>query len=620
MTRLASLPPLLLPAPRSLKLFGQRRAFPDRPGINSDDESLYDLARRWLDARPCAGRQADILLRTEEGAVRHPGAFSLRLELSGAARVFARDRAGFIHALGLLRQLRRQYGPELPTMLVEDRPAFGVRGVMLDISRDRVPTMQHLFDAIDQFAELRINHLQLYTEHTFAYAEHEEVWHGWSPMTGDEIRRLDERCRSLGITLAANQNCFGHLAPWLRRPRYASLAEIEGNETVWKFYHWDRKGPFSLCPTDPGSLVFVRGLLSELLPHFSSGLVNINCDETFDVGQGRSKDAVASRGGRVYLDYLAGVNAIVRELGSRGMFWADVALSHPESLDAIPGDLIRLAWGYEPDADFANWCRVLRARDGCDVWVCPGTSSWRSFTGRTGERRGNMDRAAREGLEGGASGLLACDWGDVGHRQQWPISMHGIANAAEAAWNGDGAATHERLHAESLHAFGDRSLRIGAWLESLGALDADLRSIAGPTAPDGTPGRLRNATAFFHDYHLAWEDPFRPGDAGMWGEVADRSAALARERPDLGPLLNDELDHACRCVRAAAWRGSLRRREQANTGARADLRDLIREVMADHARLWGVRSRTGGLLNSASHDARALEEIERLLAAARSVA
>ena len=81
---------------------------------------------------------------------------------------------------------------------------------------------------------------------------------------------------------------------WLKHPRYLPLAESpDGAQTPWGF-RWD--GPFSLCPTDPAVLDFLAGLYAELLPNFTSGLFNVGCDETFDIGQGRSR-AEAERHG-----------------------------------------------------------------------------------------------------------------------------------------------------------------------------------------------------------------------------------------------------------------------------------------------------------------------------------
>ena len=77
----------------------------------------------------------------------------------------------------------------LPACRIEDWPDFAVRGVMLDVSRDRVPSMPTLRDLVDRLAGWKINQLQLYMEHTFAYAGHEDVWRHADPYTADDMRR-----------------------------------------------------------------------------------------------------------------------------------------------------------------------------------------------------------------------------------------------------------------------------------------------------------------------------------------------------------------------------------------------------------------------------------------------
>ncbi len=385
-------PPLLLPRPRRVELLG---------GLVECGPQVA-VARTRLD--PGAGRE-DYRLQIREP---EPGEerWSRRSGGEPVVMIGANSDAGYRHGRATLAQLRRQYGTRLPAVEIADGPAFATRGVMLDISRDRVPTMEHLFETVELLASLKFNHLQLYTEHTFAYAGHEEAWRGWSPITPDEIRSLDAHCRELGVELSANQNCFGHLARWLNLPKYKHLAETHGD---WVFENatesFPRHGPFSVCPVDPASEEFIAGLLDQLLPCFGSRLVNIGCDETFDVGFGRSAAAVKERGrAAVYFEFVSKICAAVRKHGKRPMFWADIALSDPGAVGRIPEDMVCLAWDYEPTARFGEWCRVLRSA-GRETWVCPGTSSWRSLTGRTGERRGNLPGAGGGGRGGGVAGF-----------------------------------------------------------------------------------------------------------------------------------------------------------------------------------------------------------------------
>jgi len=117
---------------------------------------------------------------------------------------------------------------------------------------------------IDQLAEWKINQLQLYMEHTFAYCKHQTVWKNASPITADDIRTLDAYCRKRFIDLVPHQNSLGHMERWLTHPEYQQLAEaLDGAQTPWG-YRW--KGPFSLCPTDPATIEFSFRLIRRTLP------------------------------------------------------------------------------------------------------------------------------------------------------------------------------------------------------------------------------------------------------------------------------------------------------------------------------------------------------------------
>ena len=71
---------------------------------------------------------------------------------------------------------------------------------MLDISRGRVPKLETLLELAEHLADFKINELQLYTEHTFAYQQYKSVWQSWGALTGEEIRQLDARCRNSALT------------------------------------------------------------------------------------------------------------------------------------------------------------------------------------------------------------------------------------------------------------------------------------------------------------------------------------------------------------------------------------------------------------------------------------
>jgi len=455
---------------------------------------------------------------------------------------------------------------------------------MLDVTRDRVPTMAHLLATVRLLASWKIDHLQLYTEHAFAYAGHEEVWRDASPITPAEMDRLVAFAAEHGIAVAANQNCFGHMERWLAHPRYAGLGEMAPDET-WTWHGREFRGGFSLCPGDPASLALVRELLAHLVQHASAPVVNVGCDETIDLGRGRSRAECARRGrAAVYADHVAAVCAAVRELGRRPQIWADIALEDPAILDLLGDDCAYLAWGYEADSPFGDWAAQLAGRE---WWVCPGTACWRGFAGRTGARRGSIVAAAGAGLASGATGMMVTAWGDEGHRQQWPTTLAGIAEAADAAWTGEGGYDPR---AGGRFAFGCDAL--GVWLDDLGAVEADLAAAAIWPDPRGRSGSLRNNTPHFRDLHTAFADDARPGGCERWGACEGDYAALGDSLPGgLDEVVADECRFALHSARVALARAIERR-----GGPRAEVDPAA--LVAEHERLWRARSRPGGLSES----------------------
>ena len=454
---------------------------------------------------------------------------------------------------------------------------FTYRAYMLDISRDKVPTMSTLRLIVELLARFGYNQLQLYIEHAFAYSAHEAVWRNASPLTAAEIRQLDACCAMNGIELVPNQNSFGHMERWLSLPEYNALAELPqgGAMTPWGTV---KKDPTTLCPTDPRTLEFLDGLYAELLPNFGSRLFNIGCDETFDLlsPSGRSAAAVMEKGaGRVYLDFLKQVADLVRRHGRRPMFWGDMILKHPELVPELPTDMVALDWGYEGNHPFMEEAAKFQAA-GLDFYVCPGTSSWNSLAGRIENMRENLEAAERAGSQFGAKGYMVTDWGDGGHWQPLAASLPGLILGGAFASEGPSAAKmnlEEALDAAMGVPLGGTLLRLGTLYLRGGALRANaselFRILAGDRGYSRHPGLTDSVLAEI-------------------SSIAEgcRHAASTFTSPTLygqGAVWAEEIVHIANLVDAACNRRDERR---------------LRFLREDHARVWRLRNREGGLADS----------------------
>ena len=516
-------------------------------------------------------------------------------------RIAAAEPRGLLHGVATFAQILRERMPALPCLHIGDAPDLARRGFMLDVSRDRVPTQASLEALVERMASLKLNVLQLYTEHTFAYPGHETVWGEASPLTPAEIRALDAFCAERGVELVPNQNSFGHMERWLRHPAYRALGELP-------------EGGACLFPSEEAAR-FVASLYDALLPCFASRRVHAGCDETFDLGRGRSAAACAERGtGRVYLDFLLRLLADLQMRERHVEFWGDIVLQHPELIGELPTRGITAdAWFYEapqdpdavPDAVVAAMSRFGYTREllsgfaghaprfaeaGIPFQVCPGTSSWNTFVGRFTNSRENVRDAVAWGLRSGAEGMLLTDWGDNGHHQPPAVSFAPLAYAAAVSWGfarNEARDPGELAAALGLHVF--RDARLAETALALG--DAHL----------ATGLASMNATPFFVAFRL----PLAPAKVGILlrgrpeearlRATAEHLDALAARLGGDAPAERD-LRQAALLARHGTWR--LLRGQLDRGPDRAELaRDLDLRI-AEQRERWLATSRPGGLRDS----------------------
>ncbi len=597
--------PFLWPAPQTIKPFtGQ---FPIKDGlilylVNTRPDDILFSVKRLKDQisqrhhvnwniqiyQGSKNKAPAIYFQVISEIFKNPQSYRLIIRPDNIS-LTAMDPAGFFYGIITLIQIIQQNLEELPCLEIVDCPDYVTRGVMLDISRDRVPTMETLYYLVDRLADWKINQLQLYTEHTFAYSRHALVWENYSPMTAEEILLLDQYCRERFIELVPNQNSFGHMHRWLKHSNYAHLAEIHGKfESPWG----PMEGPFSLSPILPESVEFLSGLYDELLPNFHSRLFNVGCDETVDLGKGKSKAACDEKGtGSVYLDFLLKIQNEVSKRNHVMQFWGDIILEHPGLISQLPDNAIALEWGYEETHPFDGHGRQF-AESGIPFYVCPGTSAWNSIAGRTDNALNNLRLAAKCGLDNGALGYLITDWGDNGHWQQLPISFLGFLAGAGYSWAYQANKEGDIQRALNYFAFYDPTEAAGELVYVLGNLYKEI-GITIHNASTLFQAMQTSLSAIKADLHLH-EYRIDQVLATLQNSklIFSRGKFLTKD----GDKIADELlftirllEHACKRIEYTDGKG---KREELFT----DIEDLVVEF----ERLWLMRSRRGGLEDSIS--------------------
>ncbi len=376
------------------------------------------------------------------------------------------SRQGIYYSVVSLKVLKQNYDGNIPCANIEDSPDLAVRGVMLDISRNKVPTFETLIGITQLLADLKYNHLELYVEgFSFAYPSFKKLWEGKeTPITGEEIQKLDAFCRVHFIDLVPNQNSLGHMTAWLATDEYKDLAECPNGYKMMGIM--SMKG--TLDPSDTRSIELITKMTEDLVPNYSSSNFNVNLDEPFELGKGKSKELCKKIGeGEVYLEYAKKLHTMLAQKNKKMMMWGDIVMRHPELISQIPKDVTLLDWGYESSYPYEKHCKILQA-SGLDYMVCPGTNSWTSITGRTDNMLATIEVATINAVKYGAKGMLLTDWGDMGHWQYLPVSYAGFTVGGALSWNSSSSKDIDLGTFLSSYVFRDKSSVMGDLVLDLG--------------------------------------------------------------------------------------------------------------------------------------------------------
>jgi hexosaminidase len=424
----------LIPVPKKIQLTGGYFVFPPLLAFSVADSMKSDV-EGFFKMFP------DIKTRYSDGGGAVQCKYVKALPAQGYNLDINTDRIiieysniqGLYYAMVSLKVLNRNYEGKIPCAYIEDSPDLAVRGMMLDISRDKVPTRETILDIAQLLADLKYNHLELYIEgFSFAYPAFAGLWEGKeTPVTGEDIQTIDAFCRANFIDFVPNQNSLGHMQAWLATDQFKELAECPNGYKMMGLINMKT----TLNPGDPGSIDLVSKMTDDLLPNFTSSSFNVNLDEPFELGKGKSKELCKSKGeGAVYLDYAMRLHEIVTGKNRKMLMWGDIVLKHPELIASIPKDITLLDWGYEAGYPYERHCKMLQTA-GLKYMVCPGTNSWTSITGRTDNMIATIESATANGFRYGAEGMLLTDWGDMGHWQYLPVSYAGYVAGAALSWN-----------------------------------------------------------------------------------------------------------------------------------------------------------------------------------------
>ena len=334
-------------------------------------------------------------------------------------KIYGLTDEGLFYAVQTLKQLieANSRNKAIPCLDIYDAPDFSVRAWQDDISRGPIPSLEYVKEEIRKMASFKLNYFTLYTEHVFKLSKHS----GIAPnegITKEEIKELIAFASMYHVKVIGNYQSFGHMEKTLNLPLYKHLVE---NGHI-------------LSPVLKESYEFLADVYAEIASCYTDKYFNINCDETFGLGEEKSKALVDSIGlANVYAGHIAKVDSLLKPYHKQILMWGDIATNHPDIIPKLPKDITVMAWAYH-GADSFDQIITPISNAGLNFWVAPGVNCWSNIYPNLAEVEVNIFNFVRDAYKYKASGVLNTSWDDDG-LNFFENNYQALAWGAALSWN-----------------------------------------------------------------------------------------------------------------------------------------------------------------------------------------
>lgn len=365
-------------------------------------------------------------------------------------------------------------------------------GMMLDMSRGGVMTVEAVKGMIDAHAALGLNLMMLYTEDTYTVPEAPYLGYLRGRYTEKELREMDDYAAESGVELVPCVQTLAHLEQFLQ---WDVNRDIKDNDCV-------------LMIDEPKTYAWIRAALTALRRCFRTNRIHIGMDEAHGVGLGEyyQKHGAVNRF-ELLNRHLNRVVDICKELGFKPIMWSDMfyrlgsknndyydtdAVVPKSAIAQIP-DVALCYWDYyHTDEQFYAGMLEGHRKMGKEVVFAGGIWTWSGILPHVRKTNATMYPALRACLKAGIGTVLATSWGDDGCETDYRLALNQLPIYSEHVWLGEDCTRAE------VERMGERLTGLSeACFNAMGAFYAD--------DDDRRPGK-----------GLFYCDPLYPLTEGLW--------------------------------------------------------------------------------------------------------
>lgn len=231
-------------------------------------------------------------------------------EGSGCCTEVTRDQNDITIKYRGLAGALRGVGAAMSDVCSKDETSFERLGIMLDCSRNKVISVEHLKHYICRMALMGYNLVQLYCEDTYQLPDEPFFGYMRGGWTVEELKEVDAFAQKLGIEVMGCIELLGHFSHVLKWT--SAYSDITDAADV-------------LLIDEPKTYELIDKILKFWSEALSSRRINIGLDEAHEMGRGKYWDQHGPTDiFELFNRHLAKVNDICHKYGFKTQIWSDM--------------------------------------------------------------------------------------------------------------------------------------------------------------------------------------------------------------------------------------------------------------------------------------------------------
>ncbi|GAF08132.1 beta-N-acetylhexosaminidase [Paenibacillus pini] len=190
-----------------------------------------------------------------------------------------------------------------------ETPQFQSVGTLFDVSRNAVPTVKSIQNALVTMSLMGMNQVMLYTEDTYEIKGYPYFGYMRGRYSHEELREIDDWAYEMGIEVIPCIQTLAHLTEALK----------------WKYAAEIRDTSDILLVKKEETYTFIENMIRSASSPFRSRRIHIGMDEAHQLGLGQFlKDNGYQNRFKLMNEHLQRVLGITERLGLSPMIWSDM--------------------------------------------------------------------------------------------------------------------------------------------------------------------------------------------------------------------------------------------------------------------------------------------------------